>query len=154
MDRGNQSFDAWKDYLGLAELVEEMRTRGAAGAEPSPGAAAAGMAATQPDRDTKRDRASEVQSPALSQPDRTHGGSKFCVFCKKNEESKKVYSSHRLKDGDRVLCPYLRRYTCQHCGATGDQAHTKRYCPQRNQDCRGQPGGEAAGSAPGGALLQ
>ncbi|KAK6477866.1 nanos-like protein 1-like [Huso huso] len=153
MDRGNQSFDVWKDYFGLAELLQETRTRGAAGSEPgpepSPGAAA-GMAATQPDRGTKQQSASEVKSPALNQPDPTDGGSKLCVFCKKNGESRKVYNSHSFKDGDKVLCPYLRRYKCPRCSATGDQAHTKRYCPQRNTDYHGPLKRSETGKAPGG----
>ncbi|XP_058870485.1 nanos homolog 3-like [Acipenser ruthenus] len=119
MDRGNQSFDVWKDYFGLAELLQETRTRGAAGSEPGP-EAAAGMAATQPDRGTKQQSASEVKPPALNQPDPPDRGSKLCVFCKKNGESRKVYNGHSFKDGDKVLCPYLRRYKCPRCGATGD----------------------------------
>ncbi|MGH0140714.1 UNVERIFIED_CONTAM: hypothetical protein FKN15_071895 [Acipenser sinensis] len=71
-------------YFGLAELLQETRTRGAAGSEPgpepSPGAAA--------DRGTKQQNASEVKSPALNQHDPTDGGSKFCVFCRKNGESR------------------------------------------------------------------
>ncbi|XP_058869013.1 nanos homolog 1-like [Acipenser ruthenus] len=157
MDRGNQSFDVWKDYFGLVELLQETRTRGAAGSEPgpepSPGAAA-GMAATQPDRGTKQQSASEVKSPALNQHDPTDGGSKCCVFCKKNVESRKVYNSHSFKDGDKVLCPYLRRYKCPRCGATGDEAHTKRYCPQRNTDYHGPLKRSETGKAPGGAPLQ
>ncbi|KAK6477833.1 nanos-like protein 1-like [Huso huso] len=112
MCRGNQSFDVWKDYFGLAELLQETRTRGTAGSEPGPepsSGAAAGMAATQPDH-TKQQSASEVKSPALNQPDPTDGGSNFCVFCKKNGESRKVYNVHSFKDGDKLLCPYLRRY--------------------------------------------
>ncbi|MGH0189889.1 UNVERIFIED_CONTAM: hypothetical protein FKN15_039582 [Acipenser sinensis] len=116
--------------------------------------AAAGMAATQPDRSTKQQSASEVKSPALNQPDPTDGGSKFCVFCKKNGESRKVYNSHSFKDGDKVLCPYLRCYKCPRCGDTGDQAHTKRYCPQRNTDHHGPLKRSETGKAPGGAPLQ
>lgn len=62
---------------------------------------------------------------------RPHTGYRpFCGFCKTNGEPIDFYSSHSLKDTDgRVVCPILRSHKCEFCGATGDDAHTRSYCP-------------------------
>ena len=53
-----------------------------------------------------------------------------CGFCKKNGEPASIYTSHRLHgERGRVSCPYLRELVCEVCGATGDTAHTRTYCP-------------------------
>ena len=55
---------------------------------------------------------------------------RFCVFCQSSKQPEHVYRSHILKDIEgRVVCPYLRSYTCPICNANGDDAHTIKYCP-------------------------
>ena len=73
-----------------------------------------------------RERERRVQSR------RRHGsgGGQVCVFCRNNGEPVHVYTAHCLKDANgRVTCPVLRAYTCPYCRASGDNAHTKTYCP-------------------------
>ncbi|KAG9478140.1 hypothetical protein GDO78_013251 [Eleutherodactylus coqui] len=60
----------------------------------------------------------------------------MCFFCRHNGESWHVYTSHNLRNKrGKVLCPILRMYTCLMCGASGDSAHTKKYCPMNKYMC-------------------
>ncbi|XP_069778827.1 nanos homolog 1 [Narcine bancroftii] len=55
---------------------------------------------------------------------------RICVFCRNNGAPEDVYGSHVLKTPEgRVVCPILRAYTCPLCHASGDNAHTIKYCP-------------------------
>jgi hypothetical protein len=67
---------------------------------------------------------------------RRNGGKKeVCVFCRNNGEKEQIYTSHALKDAsNRVACPILRLYQCPICHASGDQAHTIKYCPYTEKD--------------------
>ena len=60
----------------------------------------------------------------------------ICSFCYSNGESEYQCRSHVLKnEAGLVTCPVLWSYTCPHCHATGDMAHTQSYCPL-NKDGR------------------
>jgi len=54
----------------------------------------------------------------------------ICKFCYSNGEAEAQCRSHQLKNSSGlVTCPVLRSFTCTICKATGDFAHTQRYCP-------------------------
>lgn len=158
---GDHSFDIWKDYLNLSKVVAEIieeRKRGQLFC---------------PDWDTdEQSFTPEGESLAVVVTERGNqngssgsGGSEcgasggmcqfpplagegMCNFCKHNGESKKVYTSHPLKRSDGIVaCPILRHYVCPLCGATGDTAHTLKYCRlnQEKQSLYRKSGRNSAG---------
>uniref|UniRef100_A0A3Q2Z0C7 Nanos homolog 3 n=1 Tax=Hippocampus comes TaxID=109280 RepID=A0A3Q2Z0C7_HIPCM len=120
MESNRKSFQPWKDYMGLSDLI-----RGTLGRNATTQNHALGGRTSGPEHRSKtaRQQTSEPQSPNVI--------SKRCSFCKRNGETEFVYNSHWLRNlAGEVVCPYLRQYVCPLCGATGAQAHTKRYCPK------------------------
>ncbi|KAK2816467.1 hypothetical protein Q7C36_022738 [Tachysurus vachellii] len=127
-----RDFFMWHDYLGLRAMVTRLARAGD----------------VQRLQSSSRDSWTGSEEPPWC-PDVTPGSSSgrrspesqgsvqnteksVCGFCKQNGESAEIYTSHRLKARTgRVLCPVLRNYVCPICGATGDTAHTRHYCPSR-----------------------
>jgi hypothetical protein len=73
---------------------------------------------------------------------RRNGGKKeVCVFCRNNGEREVIFTSHTLKDSSNtiVACPILRLYPCPICQASGDYAHTIRYCPYADKESSSRP---------------
>uniref|UniRef100_A0A674BV39 Nanos homolog 3 n=1 Tax=Salmo trutta TaxID=8032 RepID=A0A674BV39_SALTR len=120
----NRSFEPWRDYMKLADLVREMQLDKFT---PEPLTVDALLspitpAVTPPLWHEMEPLDSEIEVPS---PER-----KFCSFCKHNGESESVFVSHTFKDQDGdMMCPYLRLYVCPLCGATGARAATKHHCP-------------------------
>uniref|UniRef100_K7FI50 Nanos C2HC-type zinc finger 2 n=1 Tax=Pelodiscus sinensis TaxID=13735 RepID=K7FI50_PELSI len=108
-------FNMWRDYLNLSKVLGEIIEEHRRTLEDTLVLKPSGWS---------RSNSSSAPTP----------GRLICNFCRHNGESKKVYSSHPLKQADgTVLCPILRNYVCPVCGATGDRAHTLKYCPQNQE---------------------
>ena len=123
---GTECFDMWHDYMNLSKLLLRRRDPVPAVDHDTPKRRARGGCPS-----ARKDSTSSSSLSSLSDHSLNGKSSDYCRFCKQNGETANVYGSHKLKDEDgRVLCPILSRYTCPICQATGDQAHTRKYCPQ------------------------
>ncbi|XP_077496931.1 uncharacterized protein LOC144107684 [Amblyomma americanum] len=56
-----------------------------------------------------------------------------CSFCRRLGERDSYTRTHVLRDPvtNVVVCPILRKHHCEICGATGDNSHTRSYCPNK-----------------------
>ena len=90
-----------------------------------------------PKRSDQVDMSELVRAAAIQ---KANGGrAKSCTFCKTNGEREEIYTSHSLKDAnDRITCPILALYSCPICGASGEQTHTKKYCPVLQKNIRNE----------------
>ncbi|XP_072235021.1 nanos homolog 2 [Leuresthes tenuis] len=133
------SFDMWHDYMNLGRLLERLCDRREVDredpAEPKKEQTSQ-WSHMQTSTEEGNGKHSWESSSASSLSDTSCSGTKTscCRFCKQNGESARVYRSHTLRSDDgKVICPILRSYTCPICDATGDYAHTRKYCPQAQQ---------------------
>lgn len=112
-------FSMWHDYLGLRAMVARLARAGA-------------LHEDREERSWCPDATPGTSGSPGSQGLGQTSEKTVCGFCKQNGESAEIYTSHRLKArSGRVLCPILRSYVCPICGASGDAAHTRHYCPRR-----------------------
>ncbi|XP_061625901.1 nanos homolog 3 [Phyllopteryx taeniolatus] len=185
MESNSKSFQPWKDYMGLSDVIQGIVSRNTSDRSPPAaskvdvgaawgclrlnalaqrsdpetpafpavlvGSASLGFSTRQPAGGLRDDvlivsarppteagmkgapsgpqhrgTTARQERPSLPSPE-----SMRCSFCKHNGETESVYNSHWLKNhSGEVLCPYLRHYVCPLCGATGANAHTKRFCPK------------------------
>lgn len=75
-------------------------------------------------------------NPRRNNGQRVGAGKSVCNFCKTNGERSEVYQSHNTGPPGSVTCPNLFKHQCEICGATGKNAHTRGYCPQRESNDR------------------
>ncbi|KAK3509174.1 hypothetical protein QTP70_020286 [Hemibagrus guttatus] len=128
-----RDFFMWHDYLGLRAMVTRLARAGdvqrlrSSSQDSPPGFE---EPAWRPDATPGTSGSSGLRSPGSQGLGHTVEKG-VCGFCRQNGESAEIYASHRLKARNgRVLCPVLRNYVCPVCGATGDTAHTRHYCPR------------------------
>ena len=114
-----KEFEMWHDYFGLAELIERGKLRVKQQAEDNRHQSVSFPAeepeSNQPKKKEKRKHKLCFARLPYLRP--------RCAFCK---------SIHHLVRGLRgeTTCPVLRTYICPICQATGDNAHTTKFCPK------------------------
>lgn len=155
MPENNSSYNCFNDYFSFNELVKPMPLRW------GPETQAADPWRAVQEGQTQDSAASETSEGSSYTPSTSpqscptpttpptiakKGNGKrskpqVCVFCRNNGEDESVYSTHALKAPDgKVTCPILFAYECPICRATGETAHTLKYCP-RNPNGQGNNAG-------------
>ncbi|XP_020501329.2 nanos homolog 1-like [Labrus bergylta] len=124
-------FDMWHDYMNLGRLLERLCANQEEGPRGTEGPQTNRVAPCRLEECTSPTGTGSVSSLSDTSCGGGTSSTDYCRFCKQNGETVRVYRSHRLKAEDgKVSCPILRSYTCPVCEATGDHAHTRRYCPR------------------------
>lgn len=117
-----KQFDVFKDYFGLANVLKEIQEEKASG-NCHHGSFTNRPCQSLPNKPTVPALNSTLDPRAVSVDQKT-----VCGFCNGEHRLKNPYSG-------KITCPVLRSYTCFICNATGDKAHTSKYCPRQHWYC-------------------
>ena len=106
-----KEFQVFKDYYGLANVLKEIQR------EKTSGNLYDGSFTNRPCQPSLPNKPTVPVDQKLDCSVR-------CGFCNGEYRLKNPYSG-------KIRCPVLRSYTCSICNATGDKAHTRKYCPRQ-----------------------
>jgi len=117
-----KAFEMWRDYFGLAELVQSGKLRDEKRGDEEESVRVPEERSKHVQMQVKEGEQEEnfqnICVPGEQPYRRPH-----CAYCK---------SIHHLITGPRgrTTCPKLRNHVCSICKATGDDAHSINFCPK------------------------
>ena len=128
-----KQFDVFKDYLGLANVLKGIQEEKTSGNSDSftdhlghPRSSRNRPCQSLSNKPTVPVLFS-TWDPRPVSADQKRIDSAVCGFCSGQHPLKSPCSGE--------MCPVLRSCTCPICNATGDKAHTRKYCPRKYWYC-------------------